>query len=149
MSELDIVFSQEPFSLLDSAGRSLFRKSVKIIASKKGQKLITEGEKGSTVYFLLTGCSSVLIDTAKGHLPISHLYPPDFFGEIAVFDELLTGAKRTATVENLTDVRVAAMSSDDFKNLCIQNPVIIKSIEKIYKKRMQQLLELKERIKNI
>ena len=135
--------------MLDSAGRAVFEKSVKIITSKKGRKIINEGETGSTVYFLLSGCASVLVETPKGPLPISHLYPPDFFGEIAVLDELVTASRRTASIENLTDVRAAAMTADDFKALCLNNPAVIKSINKIYKDRQRQLAELRERIKNI
>ena len=149
MKDLSIVFSKEPFSKLSVKGRDFFLKHVKIISSRKGKALIKEGEKGDTVYFLLEGCCSVLVDTPKGKLPISHLYPPDFFGEIAVMDEFLSGMKRTATVENLTNITVAAMKAADFKELCISDTSVIGQINKLYKDRREALAELKERIKNI
>ena len=149
MRDLEIIFSKEPFSKLSVKGRDFFLEHVQIISSRKGKALIREGDKGDIVYFLLEGCCSVLIDTPKGKLPIAHLYPPDFFGEIAVLDEFLSGMKRTATVENLTDITAAAMKSPDFKELCVANTSVIGSIDKLYRVRCRELDELKERIKNI
>ena len=149
MRDLSIIFSGEPFSKLSGKGREFFREHVKIISSRKGKRLIKEGDKGDTVYFLLEGCCGVLLDTPKGKLPVAHLYPPDFFGELAVLDEFVSGMKRTATVENVTDIAAAAMKAADFKELCAAETDVIGSIDKLYRKRRGELDEIRERIKNI
>lgn len=149
MKDLSIIFSKDPFSKLSVSGRGFFGEHVRTISSRKGKCLIKEGEKGDTVYFLLEGCCSVLLDTPKGPLPISHLYPPDFFGELAALDQMIADVKRTATVINLTDVSAAAMKADDFKELCSSYPDVLEAVDKFYRDRQRELAQLRERIKNI
>ena len=71
---------------------------------KKGQFLVKQGEPGAELFLLLDGLLTVTID---GN-PVAEVGPGAILGEGAV----LEGGFRTASLEAMTDIRVAVASAD-------------------------------------
>jgi hypothetical protein len=71
---------------------------------KKGKFLVKQGDPGAELFLLLDGMVSVQIDGES----VAEVGPGAILGEGAV----LTGGVRTASLEALTDIRVAVASAD-------------------------------------
>ena len=82
--------------------------------------LIYAGDEPNTLYFILDGSVSVLIEDEEGkELVLAYLNPGDFFGEMALFDE---EADRSAWVRTKSRCDVAEISYDKFHSLVKENP---------------------------
>lgn len=73
-----------------------------------GTELITRGEHGDKVYFLLEGEVEVYLPTSTGRRVLTTITPPAVFGEM----EFLTGDPRTASVRALSDVTLLGITFD-------------------------------------
>lgn len=73
--------------------------------------IITEGEQGDSIYFLIDGIVKVVIFTSEGReIILNKLKSINFFGEIGVFEE----GPRTATIETETECKVIEIGRDKF-----------------------------------
>jgi CRP-like cAMP-binding protein len=77
-----------------------------------GAVIVRQGDAGQTFYTIASGTAQVEV-RANGHRRTSELGPGDFFGEIA----LLQNVPRTATVRALEPLTVYVLSRDDFQEL--------------------------------
>ena len=80
-------------------------KKPKIRELAKGKHLVEQGEADETLYLLLNGVLSVIVDGEK----VAEVGPGAILGERAV----LEGGKRTATLVAMTPVRVAVANAAD------------------------------------
>lgn len=96
-----------------------------------------EGDYGDTLYVIKSGrikIAKVAIDGREKTLCI--LQPGDFFGEMAIFDNL----PRSATAEALdNDVHLFAISKGDFERLVHEYPSISLRIMKDLTRRIRQI----------
>ena len=134
--------------MLSAAGKAFLVGHIKLTSAERERGLINEGDKGKNVFFIIEGYCGVYIETRIGPLMITQLGPGDFFGEIAVMNELVSDVGRTASIRSLNDVTLAAMSSANFKQLCADNPQVVKGINDVYTDRQEQLNALKEALNN-
>jgi CRP-like cAMP-binding protein len=72
----------------------------------EGTEIITRGEFGAKVFFLLEGELEVFLPRSEGNQLLAEFRPPAIFGEM----ELLTGQPRAASVQAVVDVKVASVS---------------------------------------
>lgn len=85
--------------------------------------LIYAGDEPNTLYFIIDGSVSVLIEDDDGReLVLAYLNPGDFFGEMGLFDK---EADRSAWVRTKTKCEVAEMSYDKFRLIVRENPDIL------------------------
>ncbi len=85
--------------------------------------LIYAGDSSNTLYFLLEGSVSVLIEDDEGReLVLAYLNPGDFFGEMGLFTD---EHDRTAWVRTKTECEVAEISYDRFRQITKDNPDIL------------------------
>ena len=77
-----------------------------------GEVVFDLGEEGQALYILLAGRMAVL-HPAQGERPVAELGPGDFFGEMALLDEM----PRSAQVRALEDSHVAVLFRGDFEKL--------------------------------
>ena len=109
-----------------------FHSALKEVTVDKGEQFITEGQKGDSIYLLLSG--SVQINQAltlsmnkgesdnreKAILKLSsEMYPQ--FGEMSIFNE---GDQRTANVRAETACTLARINKSDLYSICDANPEI-------------------------
>lgn len=95
-----------------------------------------EGDHGDSLYTIKSGrikIAKVAIDGREKTLSI--LQPGDFFGEMAIFDNM----PRSATAEALdSDVRLFALNKKDFERLIHEYPSIALGIMKDLTRRIRQ-----------
>ncbi|WP_251358484.1 cAMP-activated global transcriptional regulator CRP [Kangiella sp. TOML190] len=85
--------------------------------------LIYAGDSSNTLYFLLEGSVSVLIEDDEGReLVLAYLNPGDFFGEMGLFSD---EHDRTAWVRTKTECEVAEISYERFRQVFKENPDIL------------------------
>ncbi len=98
-----------------------------------------EGDYGDALYIIKSGrikIAKVAIDGREKTLTI--LKVGDFFGEMAIFDDM----PRSATAEAMdNDVKLLAISKNDFERLLIENPSISIRIIKDLTRRIRQVNE--------
>ena len=82
-----------------------------------GDTIVGEGTGGVAFFFVLDGETSVLV----GGEEVATLKKGDYVGELALLDP---DGPRTATVAAKTDVRLAAMSSWQFRPFLMEQPEI-------------------------
>ncbi|MBN1652953.1 MAG: cyclic nucleotide-binding domain-containing protein [Deltaproteobacteria bacterium] len=80
---------------------------------KAGVDIITKGQKGDLVYFVIKGRLQVFLPDENGDESrvLAELNPGAVFGEM----ELLTERPRFASVSALTNIKLWAISFDDFR----------------------------------
>ena len=98
-----------------------------------------EGDYGDALYIIKSGrikIAKVAIDGREKTLTI--LKTGEFFGEMAILDDM----PRSATAEAMdNDVKLLAISKNDFERLIIENPSIAIRIMKDLTKRIRQVNE--------
>ncbi|KAH3902796.1 probable cAMP-dependent protein kinase regulatory subunit [Saccharomycodes ludwigii] len=78
---------------------------------KSGDVIIKEGDVGENFYFIERGAADVL---KKGHTePIAHLKAGDYFGEVALLNDL----PRQATIKATEATKVATLGKSGFQRL--------------------------------
>lgn len=104
----DIVDQSHLFRSLSDADRKSAFESAYVVSFSQGDMLMREGESGDLMFIVLTGKVSVTRQGDDGRtLQLAELGPGACLGEGAV----ITGAKRTASVQAITDeVDVAAFA---------------------------------------
>lgn len=101
-------FGDDAFVLRDLEAASTRRKY------RKGAMIVGEGDKGSTVFYILNGQASALRYSAAGaEVFIDTFGPGDLIGEMAA----LSGGERTADIYALSDVELAAFTGTAFIGL--------------------------------
>lgn len=85
-----------------------FTSSCEMVSHAAGAEIITKGQCGETIFFLLDGQLQVFLPHGSGNRALADLTPPAIVGEM----ELLTERPRVASVRAVTDVTVAAIPFD-------------------------------------
>lgn len=85
--------------------------------------IISAGDHSSTLYFIMRGSVSVVIEDQDGHeIVLAYLNEGDFFGEIGMFDER---HERSAWVRARSECEVAQISYERIQELCEHDPDVI------------------------
>jgi CRP/FNR family cyclic AMP-dependent transcriptional regulator len=85
--------------------------------------IIHEGDKPDTLYYIIDGSVSVLIEDDEGReIVLAYLNPGDFFGEMGLFDE---DTSRSAWVVARTACEMAQINYEQFRNVAMGDPSII------------------------
>ncbi len=83
--------------------------------------IFREGDRSDTCYVVASGHARAVREHVDGRqLALAHFGPGDIFGELAMFDD----EARSATVETLEAVEVAAILGSDFRRLLSDHPGI-------------------------
>ncbi len=85
--------------------------------------IIHEGDVPDTLYYIVDGSVSVLIEDNDGReIVLAYLNPGDFFGEMGLFEEDIA---RSAWVVARTACEMAEINYDQFKSLAMDDAAII------------------------
>jgi CRP-like cAMP-binding protein len=92
----------------------VFAPSLDVVRIKEGHTIFQEGSNGDAWFVILDGEVSVTKEMPSGppHV-LSHLYPGESFGEMALMD----GAPRMATLYAVEDTMLARLPRDTFLDL--------------------------------
>lgn len=109
----------------------------------RGEKLIGQGDEGSTFFIIKEGRVSVNVRVGEAMKKIKELEAGDFFGEMS----LLTNERRSATIIAEEETEVLILDRDDFARILKRKPVIAERISKILAQRKLELGEFAETVK--
>ncbi len=85
--------------------------------------IIHHGDKPDTLYYMVDGSVSVVIEDDEGReIVLAYLNNGDFFGEMGLFDE---ESERSAWVVARNKCEVAEINYEQFKRLAEQSPEIL------------------------
>jgi NTE family protein len=112
----------ELFSGLQDAERTALALRSSILALRRGDVLMHQGEAPGALYVVLSGRFAVSLNDRPGVL--TELGPQQPVGEIAFF----TGANRTATVTALRDSLVLSLTRKEFDELVDAHPGIWRTL---------------------
>jgi CRP-like cAMP-binding protein len=82
-----------------------------------GKEIVTQGKGGVAFFLIIDGQATVVVDGEERR----QLGPGDHFGEIAL---VVPDIARTSTVRADTDMRLAALTTWNFKPWVMQNPEV-------------------------
>ncbi len=126
--EIQKMFESIPIlSPLSDADRADLTKKVYIETYGEGEFVVQEGEEGDSMYIVLSGSCEA---TRSGHrqqaMILSRFNKGEFFGEIS----LLTGEKRSATIQATEDTSLIVVDKNAFSTVINSNTVISEQIGK-------------------
>ena len=85
---------------------------------KDGERIITQGELGDTMYVIQSGRAEVILEGSNGEVRLTILKAGDVFGELALF----TKEPRSATVRALDQARVLTVDKRVFLKRVHEDP---------------------------
>jgi len=85
--------------------------------------IIHAGDESETLYYIIDGSVSVVIEDEEGNeIVLAYLNPGDFFGEMGLFEE---NTKRSAWVIARQDCELAEIHYSQFMTLATETPEIL------------------------
>ena len=97
--------------------------------------LIYAGDKSDSLYYIIKGSVTVLVEDTEGReMIVAYLNQGDFFGEMGLFD---SKDARSAWVRSKTECEVAEISYSKFSELSEANPTILFAISGQLAKRLR------------
>lgn len=131
----------EVFSPLSVEDRGAVLEKVSLERSGSGTDIVTEGDRGETMYLVKKGAVKAWVKDKTGDKKtIAELMEGDFFGEIA----LATNRPRMATITALTDVELLAFKRALIKDILGKYPQVKGVLEKIIKERALDIIKARE-----
>lgn len=114
------------FRQLTEEAQAILASTVGILQSNEGDAICRQGEKGNTMYVLLSGSIQVLLDDESGNLDkrkcVGKLGAGDSFGELALIE---ASNRRNATCICETDVELITISKPVFKAVLNNNEAVV------------------------
>lgn len=96
--------------------------------------IIYAGDQGDTLYYIIKGSVTVVIEDDDGkEIIVAYLNPGDFFGEMGLFDH----QHRSAWIRTKTECEVAEISYAKFIQLSHKHPEFLFAISKQIAKRLR------------
>ena len=88
----------------------------------KHSTIVREGDSSESLYFILNGSVSVLIENENGReMIVSYLNKGDFFGEMGLFNE---AAERSALIRAKTECEIAEISYNRYNEIGASYPEV-------------------------
>ncbi len=112
--------------------------STELRSYDEGDIIVTEGERGSSLFSIVGGTVKVFTRTEDGvNLPLAELGPGDFFGEVS----LLSGRPRTATITARTEVTAIELDRADVDRIAGRHPGVRTVLEDFCTRRARDTVE--------
>jgi small-conductance mechanosensitive channel/CRP-like cAMP-binding protein len=93
-----------------------------------GEVILRQGDRGHDFYIVQSGEVVVLLGRPEGSVAeIARLGPGKFFGEMSV----MTGERRTATIQATTDCELVRIDKDAFQDILAADPKLIEQITQV------------------
>lgn len=100
----------------------------------RGERVIEEGEDGDSMFILIQGSARVSVAKNGSTIPVATLRSGDCFGEMS----LLTGEKRSATVQAERDCYVMEIGKEVMGGVIRESPDCLKLLSEILAKRRME-----------
>ncbi len=130
------------FQVLEPATREILLQAMKIQKLNEGDRLITQGDEGDSIYIIRDGRCSVSMEVNGLTHIMGALGPGNIVGEMAY----LTGERRNANVDAETDLEVGRISILDFERICGSSSKFRDYLTKIVSERLSTALLTSDRM---
>lgn len=111
---------------------------------KDGEIVFRQGEPGTEMYIIRDGNVRVVRDVETGRQEIATLTEGDFFGEMAIFDDL----PRSATVQSMGDSTLQVVDRQTVKNGLKSHPEMAVYLLEMMSRRLRRVDEMLESFVN-
>jgi CRP-like cAMP-binding protein len=122
LKEIETLFKRNP--VFSGMGREDIIGLIKlgdVRSWSKGSQVISEGERGETLYIILSGKAKVTLYGESGkEIVLSIIGEGDFFGEMSLLD----GEPRSANVEVAKDMECLVIKRTNFLNYLKEHPSV-------------------------
>lgn len=126
------------FEDLTAEERDALAREMVLESFDEGDIVITEGEKGSSLYVVVSGEVKVYTRGGRGeNVYLAKLAEGDFFGEVSI----LTGKPRTATVTASQRTELLRLDKEKLDAVVAGHPRIREVLEDFYRRRADQTVE--------
>jgi ATP/ADP translocase len=106
------------------------------IVCPPGEIVIKEGDTGETMYLIIKGEVSVIKNQGEKHeIELDRIGAGDYFGEMALFEDVL----RSATIRTEQESRLLVLHKQEFKEIVREYPQIALNICKVLSGRIRKL----------
>jgi small-conductance mechanosensitive channel/CRP-like cAMP-binding protein len=117
-----IILRQQPlFRCLSDEQLDALLPRGRVVHFGRDEKLIEQGETGDSMFILVDGEATVVVQRNQGLTPVAFLRAGDCFGEMS----LLTGERRSATVIAQTDCEVVEIGKAVLTRSLKENPELL------------------------
>jgi eukaryotic-like serine/threonine-protein kinase len=117
-SDLDFLLNTKLFRSVQQDSLCPLLNSLTLRSYSAGERFITQGEEGNTLFLIRRGICLVLIEKEGTLHPVTRLREGDIVGEMAV----LTGERRSSHVDAETDIELWELGRSRFDALCLRHP---------------------------
>jgi hypothetical protein len=131
-SDLEFLLSTKLFhSVLQESVCPLLN-SLTFRSCKAGERFITQGDEGNSLFIIRRGICIVLIEKEGTLHPVTRIHAGDIVGEMAV----LTGERRSSHVGAETDIELWELGRTRFDALCLKHPDLRNFLTEIVTERL-------------
>jgi len=134
----DLIASSFLFKTLDDRARAWLEERAARASFGAGDLIIQEDEEGRELYIVDSGRVKVTMLSTGGDVELAELGPGAVVGEVAV----LSGGRRTTTVEALEDVEAISFSAETIRELVEAHPRVGDLMERIVEGRARHTVTL-------
>ena len=127
-----IILRQQPlFRCLSDEQLDALLPRGQVVHFGRDEKLIQQGENGDSMFVLVEGQATVVVERNGGPTPVALLRSGDCFGEMS----LLTGERRSATVLAQTDCEVVEIGKAVLARSLKENPALLAQLSELLARR--------------
>lgn len=131
------------FRLLEGGDLAELAGNLRRVTFGPGERILTEGETGDSMYFLVSGRVSITLRSPDGSdRELAQFEAGEFFGE----GSLLTGEPRTATATALGRVTCYRLDKAGLRHTMQQQPDLAEDISVIIAHRQMELIAAREKL---
>lgn len=130
---LKVITDQQRRDLADKASIRVF---------SPGERIVTQGDDSTELFLILSGETSVVLESEGTETEITRLGASQFFGEMA----LLTGENRKATVKAVRECELLVIDHDTFEGVLQKQPEAVEELSRVLAERKLQLDEHNARL---
>lgn len=142
MSQIDIfqhLKSISFFNFLPENVINVLAREVEVEVFPKQSIIITQGQLGDKIYFLLEGkAEAYLFDKHGKEIVIAELEKNNYFGELA----LIANQPRVCSIRAISNCILASLSKDKFNKVTQRYPQVYQSLNNIISKRLTETMNL-------
>ena len=131
---LSILRGEALFQCLSETQLAQLVKQARLDHFGRGERVIEEGDDGNSMFILLRGNAQVSVAKNGSTIPVATLRSGDCFGEMS----LLTGEKRSATVQAEGDCYVMEIGKEVMGEVIRESPDCLKQLSELLAKRRME-----------
>lgn len=141
-AEIKVIRRIPIWSLLNDDELAILADRMKHVIFGPNESIVRQGEEGDSMFVLLRGSVSVVLNDGHGRMEqVATLGPGGFFGEMS----LMTGDKRTATVIAVEEVESVELQKDSVADILQKRSELAREISTVLEKRQLELQAIREK----